>query len=203
MTRWTLRTGTRSDTVATVSRTDDVGEVLVDAIDPKGEFINFLDSQVGVVAPNKQRNVVELEQIGPGRYRGRFPAAQEGVYLVGHGPAASGPDGRLPARGAGGTVRARVQGPRRGRDLLARAVGDDGRRRAVGAEAGVPPEPAPVAPDLRPVAMAGGSGGGHARSPRSLFGESEPGMLTRMLGWFKGTRGSGKGGPGHDSPTAT
>ena len=83
MTRWTLRTGTRSDTVATVSRTDDVGEVLVDAIDPKGEFINFLDSQVGVVAPNKQRNVVELEQIGPGRYRGRFPAAQEGVYLVG------------------------------------------------------------------------------------------------------------------------
>ena len=83
VTRWTLRTGTRSDTVATVSRTDEVGEVLVDAIDPKGEFINFLDSQVGVVAPNKQRNVVELEQIGPGRYRGRFPAGQEGVYLVG------------------------------------------------------------------------------------------------------------------------
>jgi len=81
--RWTLRTGTRSDTVATVSRADDVGEVLVDAIDTKGEFINFLDSQVGVVSPNKQRTVVELEQIGPGRYRGRFPAAQEGVYLVG------------------------------------------------------------------------------------------------------------------------
>jgi hypothetical protein len=66
-----------------VSRADDVGEVLVDAIDSKGEFINFLDSQVGVVAPDKQRTVVELEQIGPGRYRGRFPASQEGVYLVG------------------------------------------------------------------------------------------------------------------------
>ena len=49
----------------------------------KGEFINFLDSQVGVVSPDKQRTVVELEQVGPGRYRGRFPAAQEGVYLVG------------------------------------------------------------------------------------------------------------------------
>jgi len=81
--RWTLRTGTRSDTVAAVSRTDDVGEVLVDAVDPKGEFINFLDSQVGVVAPDKTRTVIDLEQIGPGRYRGRFPAAQEGVYLVG------------------------------------------------------------------------------------------------------------------------
>jgi uncharacterized membrane protein len=83
VTRWTLRTGTRSDTVATVSRTDDVGEVLVDAIDTKGEFINFLDSQVGVVSPSKERTVVELEQIAPGRYRGRFPASQEGVYLVG------------------------------------------------------------------------------------------------------------------------
>ncbi len=81
--RWTLRTGTRSDTVATVSRTDEVGEVLVDAVDSKGEFINFLDSQVGVVAPDKARTVVDLEQIGPGRYRGRFPAGQEGVYLVG------------------------------------------------------------------------------------------------------------------------
>ena len=83
VTRWTLRTGTRSDTVATVSRTDNVGEVLVDAIDPKGEFINFLDTQVGVVSPDKTRTVVDLEQIGPGRYRGRFPASQEGVYLVG------------------------------------------------------------------------------------------------------------------------
>jgi hypothetical protein len=62
---------------------DDTGEVVVDAIDSKGEFINFLDSQVGVVSPDKQRTVVELEQIGPGRYRGRFPASQEGVYLVG------------------------------------------------------------------------------------------------------------------------
>ena len=83
VTRWALRTGTRSDTVAAVSRTDDVGEVVVDAIDPKGEFINFLDSQVGVVAPNKTQTVVDLEQIGPGRYRGRFPAGREGVYLVG------------------------------------------------------------------------------------------------------------------------
>jgi len=83
VTRWTLRTGTRSDTVASVARADDVGEVLVDAVDAKGEFINFLDSQVGVVAPDKRRTVVDLEQVGPGQYRGRFPAAQEGVYLVG------------------------------------------------------------------------------------------------------------------------
>ncbi len=37
-----------------------MGEVLVDAIDPKGEFINFLDSQVGVVAPKMVRLVLVL-----------------------------------------------------------------------------------------------------------------------------------------------
>ena len=81
--RWTLRSGTRSDTVAVVERRENMGEIVVDAVDPKGEFINFLDSQVGVVSPDKTRTVVDLEQIGPGRYRGRFPASQEGVYLVG------------------------------------------------------------------------------------------------------------------------
>jgi Ca-activated chloride channel homolog len=81
--RWTLRSGSRSDTVAVVERREDMGEIVVDAVDPKGEFINFLDSQVGVVSPNRERTVIDLEQIGPGRYRGRFPAGQEGVYLVG------------------------------------------------------------------------------------------------------------------------
>ena len=83
LTRWTLRSGSRSDTVARVERHDNAGEVVVDAIDGKGEFINFLDSQVGVVAPNRERTVIDLEQVAPGRYRGRFPAPQEGVYLVG------------------------------------------------------------------------------------------------------------------------
>src|SRR5262245_42002927 len=36
LTRWTLRSGSRSDTVALVERHDDVGEVVVDAIDSKG-----------------------------------------------------------------------------------------------------------------------------------------------------------------------
>jgi hypothetical protein len=81
--RWTLRSGSRTDAVAIVERHDNVGEITVDAVDAKGEFINFLDSQVGVVAPNRERTVIDLEQVGPGRYRGRFPASQEGVYLVG------------------------------------------------------------------------------------------------------------------------
>jgi Ca-activated chloride channel homolog len=83
LTRWTLRSSSKGDTTAMVQRIDQTGEVVVDAVDPRGEFINFLDTQVGVVAPNRERSVIDLEQIGPGRYRGRFPAPQEGVYLVG------------------------------------------------------------------------------------------------------------------------
>ena len=83
LTRWTLRTGSRSDTVASVERRHGMGEVSVEAIDAKGEFLNFLDTQLGVVAPDKQRTVIELEQVAPGRYQGRFPAAPEGVYVVG------------------------------------------------------------------------------------------------------------------------
>ena len=52
--------------------------MIVDAVDGKGEFINFLDSQIGVVAPNRERTVIDLEQVGPGRYRGRFPAPRRG-----------------------------------------------------------------------------------------------------------------------------
>src|SRR4029450_6166706 len=45
--------------------------------------LNCPASQVAGVSPNKQRPVIDLEQVGPGRYRGRFPADREGVYLVG------------------------------------------------------------------------------------------------------------------------
>lgn len=81
--RWTLRTGARSDTTATVRRHGGLGVVTVEAVDPRGEFINFLEAQLGVVAPDKTQGAVSLEQVAPGRYQGVFPATQEGVYLVG------------------------------------------------------------------------------------------------------------------------
>jgi uncharacterized membrane protein len=81
--RWTLRASARSDTTVTVDRRDGQAVVTVDGIDPRGEFINFLDTQLGVVNPDKRQSVVELEQVAPGRYRGVFPAREEGVYLAG------------------------------------------------------------------------------------------------------------------------
>jgi hypothetical protein len=81
--RWTLRSSTPGDAVTTVRRHDGFGEVTVEAVDPRGEFVNFLEAEAGVVTPERGRLVVDLEQVAPGRYRGRFPAPGEGVYLVG------------------------------------------------------------------------------------------------------------------------
>ena len=83
LTRWTLRSASNESLSASVTRRDGFGEVTVEAINSNGGFINFLETQVGVVSPNRERSVIELEQIAPGRYRGKFPATQEGVYLVG------------------------------------------------------------------------------------------------------------------------
>jgi uncharacterized membrane protein len=81
--RWTLRSAQTGDTSVSVVRRDGHGEVFVDAVDANGAFINFLETQIGVVAPDRSRTVIDLEQVGPGRYLGRFAANQEGVYLVG------------------------------------------------------------------------------------------------------------------------
>jgi Mg-chelatase subunit ChlD len=81
--RWTLRTTNRGDVLTTVAQRDAQGQILVEAVDQKGEFVNFLDAEAGVVFPDKRQQVLPLEQVGPGRYRAAFEAGAEGAYLVG------------------------------------------------------------------------------------------------------------------------
>lgn len=83
MVRWTLRTAQRREVTATVQERDGQGEILLEAIDEQGEFINFLEATAGVVSPDKRQRALPLEQVGPGRYRATFPAADQGAYLVG------------------------------------------------------------------------------------------------------------------------
>jgi len=83
MVRWTLRTAQRNEVVTSVVQRGGSGEVQLEAADAKGEFVNFLDANAGVVYPDKTQGVLPLVQVGPGRYRGAFPAADQGAYLVG------------------------------------------------------------------------------------------------------------------------
>jgi len=81
--RWSLRTTQRREVVTSVSHRNERGEIQLEAVDEKGEFINFVEAHSGVVLPDKTRQVLPLTQVGPGRYRGSFEAADQGAYLVG------------------------------------------------------------------------------------------------------------------------
>ena len=83
MVRWTLRTAQRNEVVTSVVQRGGRGEIQLEAVDSKGEFVNFLEANAGVVSPDKAQAVQPLSQVGPGRYRGTFPAADQGAYLVG------------------------------------------------------------------------------------------------------------------------
>jgi uncharacterized membrane protein len=83
MVRWSLRTTQRREVVATVIQQGERGEIQLEAVDEKGDFINFVEANTGVVRPDKARQVLPLTQVGPGRYRGSFEAAEQGAYLVG------------------------------------------------------------------------------------------------------------------------
>jgi hypothetical protein len=83
MLRWSLRTTQRREVVASVVQHEGRGEIQLEAVDEKGDFINFVEANTGVVLPDKTRQVLPLVQVGPGRYRGAFEAVDQGAYLVG------------------------------------------------------------------------------------------------------------------------
>ncbi|MFQ6097114.1 MAG: glutamine amidotransferase, partial [Armatimonadota bacterium] len=80
--RWCMRKTGQSDYAAEVDIERGRGTVVVDAVDSKGNFINFLDIKARVTTPNMDSVEVQLEQTAPGRYEGDFDARQVGEYHV-------------------------------------------------------------------------------------------------------------------------
>jgi uncharacterized membrane protein len=60
----------------------DEGIVIIDAIDPDGRFIDGLDLEGQLIAPDLSEEPLQVNQVAPGRYIGKFDASQEGSYLV-------------------------------------------------------------------------------------------------------------------------
>ena len=56
--------------------------VNVEAVDKEGRFINFAGVEGQVIAPDVSSEKLELTQIGPGQYQGRFQAATSGSYII-------------------------------------------------------------------------------------------------------------------------
>ena len=80
--RWTLRRSTRANFQTTVDLERGRGHITVDAVDDKGQFVNFLKVRANVVSPDMAAQALELRQSGPGRYEGNFPATAIGAYMV-------------------------------------------------------------------------------------------------------------------------
>ena len=54
----------------------------VDAVDAEGGFVNFLELEAMVLAPEGRTTEIGLEQVAPGRYSGAFQADRTGSYFV-------------------------------------------------------------------------------------------------------------------------
>jgi uncharacterized membrane protein len=80
--QWSLRRvdSAHFNTDAAVDKGE--GHVSVEAIDADGHYRNFLNLQLLVVSPSGQRQVLPLEQTGPGRYDAAFPTREIGAYLM-------------------------------------------------------------------------------------------------------------------------
>ncbi|MEK7366406.1 MAG: VWA domain-containing protein, partial [candidate division NC10 bacterium] len=83
MVRWTLRTKDRADVVTHVAFRDGKGIVSLEAANPQGEFINFIEAEAGIIGPDGGRTVIPLTQVAPGQYEGSFAAEEQGAYLIG------------------------------------------------------------------------------------------------------------------------
>jgi uncharacterized membrane protein len=79
---WVLKRVEVAEFNTEVSSDRGEGLISVEAVDPAGNFRNFLDLGVTVVSPKGLRNRLPLEQKGPGRYEGRFPTPEVGAYLL-------------------------------------------------------------------------------------------------------------------------
>ena len=80
--QWSLRRVESSDFTTEVSVDKGEGHLTVEAVDAKGNYRNFLNLQAMVVSPKGDKQLVHLEQTGPGHYEVKFPTKQVGAYLM-------------------------------------------------------------------------------------------------------------------------
>ncbi|MBN2583179.1 MAG: VWA domain-containing protein [Planctomycetes bacterium] len=83
--RWTMRETTGSDIRTQTVTSGNMVEVIVDAVDSEGNFINGQMLSANVISPDPSEDPrsVTLHQSGPGRYTGRFEARATGsAYQV-------------------------------------------------------------------------------------------------------------------------
>jgi Mg-chelatase subunit ChlD len=80
--RWATGAQTATILQPRVELEGGVAHITADATTPQGTYLNDLSAHAVVVGPSHMTSTVELRQTAAGRYEGRFPATEEGAYLV-------------------------------------------------------------------------------------------------------------------------
>ncbi|NLW55461.1 MAG: VWA domain-containing protein, partial [Firmicutes bacterium] len=65
-----------------VSVVEGQGLIHVDALDPEGNLVNFLQVKASITTPRGETLTLTLPQTGPGEYRATFPLDTSGEYLA-------------------------------------------------------------------------------------------------------------------------
>jgi Mg-chelatase subunit ChlD len=82
MARWTMRRSGNETFVPRFQWHGQRGEMSVDVLDRDDRFVNGLKMEASLMDPSRRAGRVELEQVAPGRYRGKFPVPRAGRYFI-------------------------------------------------------------------------------------------------------------------------
>lgn len=82
--------GSRDGSTLVLESAGDALELRYDAIDERGRPVDLLSVPVTVYSPSGKAESVELEQVGPGVYRGSIEAGEAGAYVALARPAKNG-----------------------------------------------------------------------------------------------------------------
>ena len=80
--RWTMRPTGDSTIRVSTENIGDKTRVIVEAFDPSGERMNFAQFQARAATPNGVGKLIDIQQVGPGRYEGEFDTSDAGAYVV-------------------------------------------------------------------------------------------------------------------------
>jgi uncharacterized membrane protein len=80
--QWSLRRVENADFTTEVNIDKGEGVISVEALDEQGNYRNFLNLQTIVVSPKGDRQMVRLDQTGPGHYEARFATKEIGGYSL-------------------------------------------------------------------------------------------------------------------------
>ncbi len=80
--RWAMRPAMPPNLSIKTRTEGDDAIVDIEALDESTGFMNFADTSARVVKPDGSVEMVPIQQVGPGRYRGDFPVEDAGAYLV-------------------------------------------------------------------------------------------------------------------------